>query len=88
MADSEFIHPVRTLWADIFGRAIGDDEDFFDIGGDSLSAVNLVTALQQQLNLQMELEAFFRTPTIAGLAAYCATCKAIAQPPDRAIAST
>ncbi|AOI76836.1 hypothetical protein WS54_11455 [Burkholderia sp. NRF60-BP8] len=66
------------MWADIFGRPIGDDENFFAIGGDSLSAVNLVLALQKQHNVRIELETFFAAPTIAGLARCCAESEATA----------
>jgi acyl carrier protein len=88
VADSKTIQDIRVLWADIFGRPIGDEENFFAIGGDSLSAVNLVLALQKQRNVQIELEAFFADPTIAGLARCCAACEAPAgSHASRAVAS-
>ncbi|MEG2806284.1 alpha/beta fold hydrolase, partial [Stenotrophomonas sp.] len=45
------------------------DADFFRLGGDSLSAVHLLLAIQQHWQHDPGLGAVFATPTVAGLAA-------------------
>ncbi|RLK56031.1 enterobactin synthetase component F [Stenotrophomonas rhizophila] len=48
---------------------VSADADFFALGGDSLSAVHLLLAIQQQWRCDLGLGAVFAAPTVAGLAA-------------------
>lgn len=50
-------------------QAIGADDDFFALGGDSLSAVHLLLAIQQRWHWDPGFGALFASPTVAGLAA-------------------
>jgi acyl carrier protein len=43
------------------------DNDFFDIGGDSMTAVVLITRLHETFAIDLELSSLFERPTIAGL---------------------
>lgn len=47
---------------------IGVTEDFFDLGGDSLSAVALMIAVEEKLGYELPLEVFLVRPTIETLA--------------------
>ncbi len=60
---------VCTLFADLVGidRA-GRDDNFFDLGGDSLLAVKTVTALNAG-HVTLSITDFFRAPTPIGIAA-------------------
>ncbi len=49
-------------------RAVGTDEDFFDIGGDSLRAVQLLGALDAEFDRRLPLSALLTDSTVAGLA--------------------
>ncbi|MHB0774558.1 amino acid adenylation domain-containing protein [Halomonas sp. WWR20] len=62
---------MAALFAQVLGAdtAIGADADFFALGGDSLSAVHLLLAIQQRWNRDPGLGAVFSSPTVAGLAA-------------------
>lgn len=51
------------------GSAVGADADFFALGGDSLSAVHLLLAIQQRWRCDLGLGAVFAAPTVAALAA-------------------
>jgi aryl carrier-like protein len=46
---------------------IGINDDFFDIGGQSMTAVGLVARLRTAFNVNVELAALFERPTIAAL---------------------
>ncbi|MFE1412141.1 amino acid adenylation domain-containing protein [Streptomyces sp. NPDC058746] len=57
------------LWAKALGRAsVGIDEDFFDLGGDSLTAVRLMGSVRAHFGTGLELNELFRAPTVAALA--------------------
>ncbi|MEV7521234.1 amino acid adenylation domain-containing protein [Streptomyces sp. NPDC091371] len=57
------------LWAKALGRAsVGIDEDFFDLGGDSLTAVRLMGSVRAHFGTALELNELFRAPTVAALA--------------------
>jgi aryl carrier-like protein len=45
-------------------------DNFFDLGGDSIAAVRLTTRVQQLLDDGVMLAAIFEAPTIAALARY------------------
>ncbi|GGJ87049.1 non-ribosomal peptide synthetase [Pseudomonas matsuisoli] len=62
---------IAQVWEHVLERTgIGRDDDFFAIGGDSLSATRIVVILQQRLGKeQLSLRVFYgSTPTIAALA--------------------
>lgn len=49
---------------------VGVDENFFDMGGDSLRAARIVDAVRKSLSPNLELVRLFEHPTIRALAAY------------------
>lgn len=57
---------VRAVWEEIlqYSPAEGND-DWFDMGGDSLSAVGLISRLRE-LDLTLSLAAFFGDPSLSG----------------------
>ncbi|WP_207385403.1 non-ribosomal peptide synthetase [Legionella cincinnatiensis] len=68
--DREYIISVlRGLWTTLLGiESFKNNEDFFDLGGDSLVAVQLSAQLQRQLGVHLELMSLNRI-TIDGLLA-------------------
>ena len=48
---------------------IGRDDNFFEIGGNSLIAIQILTLLRRRCNTELQLRSFFDAPTIAELAA-------------------
>ena len=62
---------LGALFAQVLGldAAVGADADFFSLGGDSLSAVHLLLAIQQQWQRDPGLGAVFAHPSVEGLAA-------------------
>jgi amino acid adenylation domain-containing protein/non-ribosomal peptide synthase protein (TIGR01720 family) len=61
---------VQT-WKTRFGyEQIGVRDDFLQLGGDSLKAVTLISAIHKQLNVEIPLPVFFSNLTIEKLAQY------------------
>jgi amino acid adenylation domain-containing protein len=60
-----------NTWETFFGfHPIGVKDDFFELRGDSLIAVNMLAHIHKQLNVSVPLNEFFSNPTIEKLAQY------------------
>jgi len=60
---------VRSVWERVLGHdEFGDEDDFFDVGGDSLLATWVVAELGQVVGRRIELTVMLRQSTIRGLA--------------------
>lgn len=61
---------IAAIWTRVLGIAdLGADDDFFDLGGHSLQAIQVVAEARQVLGAQIGLRALLEAPTVAGLAA-------------------
>ncbi|HWK03632.1 MAG TPA: amino acid adenylation domain-containing protein [Puia sp.] len=62
-------YTIIGIWQDILSRdRIGIHDNFFEMGGHSLKAMRLVSTLYQTFGIKVDLNIFFRYPTVAGLA--------------------
>ncbi|MCP5046723.1 MAG: AMP-binding protein, partial [bacterium] len=62
---------LTRTWETFFGiRPIGVTDELFDLGGDSLKAVNLFAIIQEELHVSIPLIQFFDRPTIRQLALF------------------
>lgn len=60
-----------SIWQRVLGRdRIGIDDDFLDLGGDSLMAFRLVQDVEDQYEVRLPVEAIDRITTIAELACF------------------
>jgi surfactin family lipopeptide synthetase A len=62
---------IANIWEQQFGIAkIGIKDDFFELGGDSLKAIAMISRIHQELNARVRLNEFFTRPTIETLSEY------------------
>jgi amino acid adenylation domain-containing protein len=62
---------LARLWQNFFKyRDIGIEDDFFELGGDSLKAVTLIALIHKESNKEIPIAEFFKYPTIRQQAAY------------------
>jgi pristinamycin I synthase-3/4 len=62
---------LRDLLADVLGmnaEQVGLDDDFFDLGVNSLLAIKLITRIRQSMRDEFALRDIYLHPTIAGIA--------------------
>ncbi|OBJ51342.1 non-ribosomal peptide synthetase, partial [Mycobacterium sp. 1423905.2] len=65
--------PIEELIAGSFAQvlgfdSVGADDSFFDLGGDSLSAMRVMAAISATLDARLPVRALFEAPTVAQLA--------------------
>jgi acyl carrier protein len=60
---------IARLWQEAFGiDALGRDDNFFDLSGNSLLAIQIVTRISQALQVDLSTASLLESPTVAGLA--------------------
>jgi acyl carrier protein len=68
---------IADVWRDVLGvAAVGPEDDFLALGGDSLIAVRIAAKLRQRLGCEVAPCAVFREGTVAGLARFLGTAHA------------
>jgi len=61
---------LATIWAEVLRLpAVDTQANFFDIGGDSLKAMEVIGRVSEALHVDLPLIAFFEEPTVSHLAA-------------------
>jgi len=76
LPDAAYVKPrtavelrLQAIWSEILGREpIGIDENFFDLGGHSLRAMQVVARIAAGFRVSVHLNCLFEAPTIAQLA--------------------
>ena len=78
--DSEFAEPstpveaeLAAMWRDLLGvDRVGRDDDFFELGGQSLIAVRLFTRIRKRFAVDLEISTLFEASTVKQCAALLA----------------
>jgi len=70
---SEIEKRLVVMMGDLFGISdLGVEDDFFELGGDSLKAMVLLKKIEQAFGVRMELSQFFQTNNIKSIADHIA----------------
>lgn len=73
---------MAEVWQRVLAiEEIGVNDDFFELGGNSLLATQLVTEMREAFTMSVPLRDFFDTPTIAGLSAVLETAEVVKEVP-------
>ena len=68
---------LAAIWQEVFGiEPVGIYDDFLELGGESLIALQLLNRLRAAFQVELSLRRFFETPTVAGI------CEAMAPARD------
>lgn len=72
--ESELELSIAEIWQSLLGiEAIGVDDNLFELGGDSLLGIQLLTRVRAAFSVDLHPADFFRSPTITALAALVET---------------
>jgi hypothetical protein len=70
---------LATIWQEVLSlKKVGIDDDFFELGGDSLSATRAFARTNQSLGTSLTLREMLDRPTIRGIAEVVAQSKGTA----------
>ncbi|MCP5045529.1 MAG: SDR family NAD(P)-dependent oxidoreductase, partial [bacterium] len=59
---------IVVIWQKVLGfQEVGIRDHFFELGGDSLSAITVISRIHKQLHVEVPLTEFFSRPTIEAL---------------------
>jgi acyl carrier protein len=59
---------LMRIWSTVLGRPeIGIDDDFFELGGNSLAAIDLMTMARKEFGVDLSIAALFDYPTLGAL---------------------
>jgi amino acid adenylation domain-containing protein/FkbH-like protein len=62
---------LAQIWSEVLGvRPVGVHDNFFDLGGESLLAIQAISRIREHFKIEISLAAFFAKPTLAELAAW------------------
>jgi acyl carrier protein len=70
LPEGELETGIAEIWQSLLGiEAVGVDDNLFELGGDSLLGVQLLSRVRTGFSVDLHPADFFRSPTITGLAA-------------------
>ena len=77
---------LAELWRQVLGlEHVGLEGDFFQLGGESLSALQILNRIQELHHVELSLREFLSAPTIHGLAGQIRTAQAAGRRKEQGI---
>jgi acyl carrier protein len=62
---------LAAIWSDLLGaERVGRQDNFFQLGGDSLLAMRLIALIKRELDIEISIMAIFESKTMNELAVY------------------
>jgi amino acid adenylation domain-containing protein/FkbH-like protein/thioester reductase-like protein len=75
---------IAAIWSEVLGlEQVGIHDDFFELGGDSLMAVQILARVGSVLGVELTLQDLFESPTIAAIAGTLRTPASMDSPIER-----
>jgi amino acid adenylation domain-containing protein len=69
LAETDLTSTIARIWSEVLGLGNVDPQsDFFELGGDSLAAVRMLFAVEDQTSVQVSFADFLEGPTVGALA--------------------
>lgn len=69
---------LAKIWEELLGISeIGINDSFFEIGGHSIKATQIISSIYKELNTKIELRSIYLNPTIASLAKVVASASKV-----------
>ncbi|MEU0096333.1 phosphopantetheine-binding protein [Kribbella sp. NPDC006257] len=59
---------MQRIWSDVLGADCGPDTTFFEAGGHSLAAFRILSRIEAEYGVQVEVFELFEDPTVAEFA--------------------
>ncbi|MEV6810776.1 amino acid adenylation domain-containing protein [Micromonospora sp. NPDC051296] len=79
---------IAAVWGQVLGvDAVGADDDFFDLGGESLRAMQVVTRTNKVFGLHLPVRTIFDASTVTSFAEAVDRARAAANPPATVLTS-
>ncbi len=66
--DDQMLEALSAIWEEVLGQTNRSDANFFELGGDSLLATQLVSRVNSKMGVLLPIRALFEEPTLQGLA--------------------
>jgi acyl carrier protein len=66
---SQLIGRLSSIWQDVLGAArVAPEDDFFDLGGDSLAAMRIVARIREAFDVDVDVSLILDAGTVARVA--------------------
>ncbi|MFF0522326.1 non-ribosomal peptide synthase/polyketide synthase [Actinomadura nitritigenes] len=60
---------LASIWSDVLGlQRVGADDDFFDLGGHSIRATQVIARIRSRMHVDIPIAALFDTPVLSAFA--------------------
>lgn len=79
---------VSAIWGEALGlSSVGPDDDFFELGGNSLLGLQILSRLRGEFQVELSLRGFFEARTIRAMAAFIDAERAASDDQNRSVTS-